>query len=283
MQRQVFSYNFIREKLEDSGLSVITIPLCKSKDLYSHVIYDSKVYDILYILRQLYELNLFNEREIIDKYCVYDSLNYILYSKTNIPAVAIVNAETFDLEVETNFNLSTSKHFLIFREMFLLLEECISKLETKKYELEDEYDNLEYTYTRIKEALQPSDELLKIYKEEAKKIPFYNFKEKKKWKAAIKYIKNSSNKFNIVKKELINLQDQMNNNTELKKNCEEEYLCLLSCKNYLDSYISNYQSYIDVLSRVTKTVMEAAYEQEEAYSYYRHYNGRENINSESIS
>ena len=283
MQKQEFSYNYIRSAIKDSGLRVVSIPLCGSKNLYSHVIYDYRFKDILYIFRRIYEVNSFNEKEIMEKYCDDDSLNYILHSETNIPAVAIVNAESFTMEVEMALtDLSTSKYFSIYQDMFLVLTECMNKLEVRKYELQDEYDELDILYRRIKGAVHPAIELIKIYKERLDSIPFYKFKEKKKWKQAIQFILNSKDKISVVKNELLNLNRKMRDNIELQENCGEEYLGLLSCQEYLTEYVSNRRIvYMDLLSTIKKPVMEAIYEQKIS-NHYRNYDGREIINSQSI-
>jgi hypothetical protein len=283
MQKQEFSYKFIRNAINGSGLKVVAIPLCGSKNIYSHIIYDYQFKDILYVLRRIYEVNAFNEKEIMDKYCDDDTLNYILHSETNIPAIAIVNAESFDMEVEMALtDLSTSKYFSIFQDMFLTLSECMNILETRKYELQDEYDELDNTYNRIKNAVHPTIELMKIYRERLKSTPFYKFKEKKKWKQALEYIRNSKDKISIVKNELHNLNRRRQNNIELQKNCGEEYLCLLSCQDYLVEYVSNRRvTYMDLLASMKKTVMEATYEQKTC-NHYRNYNGREVFNSQSV-
>lgn len=285
MQRQEFSYNFIRNAIKGSGLKLVAIPLCGSEKLYSHVIYDYKFKDILYVFRRIYEINFFNEKEIMEKYCDDDSLNYILHSETNIPAVAIVNAESFHMEVEMVItNLSTSKYFPIFQDMFLTLSECMNYLEVRKYELQDEYDELDNTYKRIKNATHPVIELMKVYRDKLKDTPFYKFKERKKWKEAIQYIQKSKDKMAIVKRELLGLNKKMKENIELQKHCGEEYFCLLNCQDYLNEYISNRRiTYMEVLSSIRKSVMEATYEQQEkACNYYRNYNGREIVNSEGI-
>ena len=282
MQKQEFSYNYIRNIIKGSGLRVVSIPLCGSMNLYSHVIYDYKFKDILYILKRIYEVNNFGEKEIMDKYCDSNSLNYILHSETNVPAVAIVNAESFDMEVEMALtDLSTSEHFFMYQDIFLTLAECMNRLEVKKCELQDEYDELENTYKRIKSTAQPS-ELMKIYKEKFKKVPFYKFKERKKWKQAMEYLNTAKDKFSVVKNELSNLNKRLKDNIELQQNCGEEYLSLLSCQDYLTEYVSNCRvTYMDLLSSMKKTVMEELYEKK-ARNHYRNYNGREIVNSQSV-
>lgn len=286
MQKQEFSYNFIRNAIKNSGLRVVAIPLYGSKKLYSHIIYDYKFKDILYVLRRIYEVNLFNEKDIMNKYCDNKTLNYIMHSKTNIPAIAIVNAESFNMEVEMYLtNLSTSEYFSIFQDMFLTLNECMNNIESRKYDLQDEYDELDNMYKRIKNATHPTIELYKVYKEKEKAVPFYKLKEKKKWKNAILNFVSSDDKHTVVYSELKNLKKKLKDNIDLQKKCGEEYLCLLNCQEYLHEYVSNRRIvYMDILSSIKKTVMEAIYEQKQkACNHHRDYDGREDINSESVS
>ena len=282
MQRQEFSYKFIENVLKDYNLKVISIPLCSSRNLYSHIIYDYRFKDILYILRRIYEVNFFNEKDVMEKYCDNDSLNYILRSETNVPAIAIVNAYTFDMEVEKSLiDLSTSKYLPIFQDMFLILDEILLQLQIRNTELEEEYDKLDITYKRLKDAAHPVVELINIYKKKLKTTPLCKIKERKKWKEAINYFNNSKDQGAIVKKELLKLNDKLKDNIESRKNCNEEILCLLECKEYLGNYVSKCcVEYMGALSGINKTTMEAAYErQERTYNYNRNYNGGEVFNS----
>lgn len=254
MQNQELSYNYIYNIIKDSGLKVISIPLCDSIDLYSYVIYDYKFKDILYILKCIYNINNFGERKIMDKYCDDDSLDYILHSEINIPAIAIINAESFKMEVEkTLTDLSASKYFSLYQDILLTLTECMNKLEAKKYELQEEYDELENTYKRIKNTVHPAVELMKIYKERLKELPFYKFKEKRKWKHALEYLRASEDKVNIINNELTNINAKIKSNIESQQDCGEEYLSLSSCHDYLTEYISSRRVvYMDLLSNMVK-------------------------------
>jgi hypothetical protein len=280
MKKQEFSYKYICNVLKGSNLSIITVPLNDSKSAYSHLIYDYKIKDILFVLRRIYELNFFNERYIMKRHCDKDSLNYILYSQTNFYPVAIMDADSFDLEVGLSKDLSTSKHLPIFQDIFIILDECMNNLEIRKHELESEHKELDNTYNRIMKSNHGVVELYNIYKDKLNQTCFCNLKEKKKWKEALMNLAESDDKKSVVVGELLNITKKLRDNIILQKNCTEEYLCLFNCKEYLTQYLSNFhQFYIDKLSCFNKTTMEAIYEQQEKVNnYHRNNNGREIIN-----
>ena len=260
MQRQDFSYEYICNSLKGSNLRVVTIPLCG--DLYSHIIYDHKLKDVLYILMKIYGLNLFGEKDIMDYYCDKDSLNFILNSETNVPAIASVNAETFDLEVDISLtDLSSSKYFSVFHDILLFIGECLIELDTKKIEIHNEIKKIDDMYSRIVDSPYQILELKNIYQEKLKATTFYKFKEKRKWKEACDSFYKSRNKIDLIKNELVNLVLKKKGYLTLQKYCDEEQECLLNCKEYLCQYIANLHTLKGKLSCIDKNIMEKKYEQ----------------------
>ena len=252
MRKQVL-YEIISINLEESNLKAVEFPFYETNYI---VIYDSKVKSILDIIKNIYKTNAFGEKDIMDKICDEELVNSILNSKTFIPAIAFVDTETLDLEVEMVKEFSTSKYFSMFQDVLLFLGEWLTLLEAKKYELQDEYNRLNDMREKIETAVYPVLGLISVYKENLKNTPFYKFSERKKWKNAIENISDyRESKIHIVQKELGNLKRKIEINMKLQDKCEREYLCLLKCREYLSHYICGLRvNYLERLSNIKEEI-----------------------------